>query len=141
MLSALAARKKLTVDVVAAGEDDTVHTDPSVLRRILANLVGNAIKFTDEGSVTVRVESDPSFVRVHVSDTGRGIAPEFIPRLFDEFSQESSGIGRSHEGSGLGLAITRRLCDMIGAEIAVESTPGEGSTFSLVIPHEGAWSN
>jgi signal transduction histidine kinase len=141
MLSALASRKDLKLEVAEPRLDDTVNTDPSILRRILANLIGNAIKFTDRGGVTVRVEADDAFVRTHVTDTGRGISAEFVPRLFDEFTQESSGFGRSHEGSGLGLAITRRLCDVIGAEIGVESTPGEGSTFTVTIPHHSAWTN
>lgn len=141
MLSALASRKGLKVDVQKTDLDDSVVTDPSVLRRILANLIGNAIKFTDEGGVTVRVVVDDDHVQVQVSDTGTGISEEFIPRLFDEFTQESSGIGRRHEGSGLGLAITSRLCDVIGAQIGVESTPGKGSTFTVSIPLTGIWTD
>jgi signal transduction histidine kinase len=141
MLAALATRKGLPVDIEPGEADDTIHADPAVLRRILNNLIGNAIKFTDSGSVTVKIEADSSFVRIHVIDTGTGISPEFIPQLFDEFTQESSGYDRSHEGSGLGLAITRRLCALIGAEIGVESRRGEGSTFTVVVPHADAWTD
>lgn len=141
MLASLATRKGLPVRIEPSDLDDTIHADPAVLRRILNNLIGNAIKFTDSGSVTVRIEADSSFVRIHVIDTGTGISPEFIPQLFDEFTQESSGYDRSHEGSGLGLAITRRLCALIGAEIGVESRRGEGSTFTVVVPHADAWTD
>jgi len=141
MLSSLASRKGLELRIEEPDKDDTVNSDPSALRRILANLIGNAIKFTDQGSVTVRVESDRDVVRTTVADTGKGIGEEFLPRLFDEFAQESTGIGRSHEGSGLGLAIARRLCDLIGADITVESSPGAGSTFTLTIPHERTWTD
>lgn len=141
MLAALASRKGLPVEIETAEGDDTVHADPAVLRRILNNLVGNAIKFTEKGSVRVRIEPDGSFVRLHVVDTGIGISEAFLPQLFDEFTQESSGYDRSHEGSGLGLAITRRLCALIGAEIGVESRLGGGSTFTVVIPHAQAWTD
>ncbi|MBO6576228.1 MAG: HAMP domain-containing histidine kinase [Rhodothermales bacterium] len=135
MLAALAQKKNLPVHVEHVGTDDTVFADPTILRRILNNLIGNAIKFTDSGSVTVRVESDDELVQIHVIDTGRGINQEFLPELFDEFTQESSGFDRSHEGSGLGLAITKRLCRLIGGRIDVDSEKGVGSTFTVTLPH------
>ena len=91
---------------------------------------------TDEGGVAITVEQDPAAerVRVQVRDTGQGIAPAFIPHLFDAFRQESMGMDRSHEGSGLGLAITKRLVDLMGGEIEVESDLGEGSAFTVTFP-------
>ena len=71
---------------------------------------------------------------LEVADTGRGISAEFIPRLFDEFSQESIGASRTHEGTGLGLTIVKGLVDLLGGRIEVESTPGKGSIFRLYIP-------
>ncbi len=135
MLGALATRKNLPVEMVPAEDDDTVFADPTILRRILNNLIGNAIKFTDSGSVRVIIEADDEIVRIHVKDTGCGIDPDFLPQLFEEFTQESSGFDRSYEGSGLGLAITKRLCRLIGGRIDVESEKGVGSTFTVTIPH------
>jgi signal transduction histidine kinase len=135
MLQALATRKGLDVIIQPTAEDDTVYADPTILRRILNNLIGNAIKFTDTGSVRIEIEADAQIVRLHVVDTGMGIDQEFMPQLFEEFTQESAGFDRSHEGSGLGLAITKRLCRLIGGRIDVESEKGVGSTFTVTLPH------
>ncbi|MFN3595988.1 MAG: PAS domain-containing protein [Rubricoccaceae bacterium] len=110
--------------------------DRAALGRVLANLVGNAIKFTEAGHVAlaVRPVAGQQQVEVCVRDTGVGIGPEFLPRLFREFEQESHGHGRRFEGSGLGLAITRRLVDLMGGTIAVESTPGVGTAFTVRLP-------
>jgi signal transduction histidine kinase len=108
--------------------------DPSCLHRILCNLVGNAIKFTREGEVGVELsaEGDAAVVRVH--DTGIGIDTRFLPHLFEDFKQESTGWGRHHEGTGLGLAITKRLVELMGGTIAVESAKDAGSTFTVRLP-------
>ena len=108
--------------------------DAGAFDRILTNLVGNAIKFTDEGGITVSLAVDGPDVVVAVADTGVGIDAEFLPDLFSEFRQESEGHGRSHEGSGLGLAITRRLVDLMGGTVSVESEKGVGSTFTVRVP-------
>ncbi|MDE2996273.1 MAG: ATP-binding protein, partial [Bacteroidota bacterium] len=79
-------------------------------------------------------QEDGSFVRVDGADTGRGISPDFLPFLFDEFSQESIGASRSHEGTGLGLTIVKGLVDLLDGRIEVESTVGEGSVFRVYIP-------
>ncbi len=113
------------------------HSDPRALvdetsfGRILFNIVGNAVKFTEEGEIVVTIDEDEAGPFVSVSDTGKGIAPEFLPQVFEEFSQESDGLSRSHEGNGLGLAITRRLVDAHGGKIAVASVPERGSTFTV----------
>jgi CheY-like chemotaxis protein len=101
------------------------------------NLVGNALKFTDAGAVTVTVAASPEAVSVAVADTGAGIDASFLPHLFDEFKQESSGLGRQHEGSGLGLTITRGLVELMGGRIAVESAKGAGTTFTVTFPRLG----
>jgi len=111
-----------------------VLADEDFLIRILNNLIGNAVKFTSEGSITVTWETLDTEVRIDVRDTGSGISPEFIPELFNEFTQESTGAGRTHEGTGLGLTIVKGLVDLLGGRIDVESTPGEGSCFSVYIP-------
>ncbi|HYE59532.1 MAG TPA: ATP-binding protein, partial [Rhodothermales bacterium] len=134
LFSRLAAKKSLALRVEGPEWPVRVHADRSGLARVMSNLVGNAIKFTDTGGVTLRVVPDGQVVAVHVADTGVGIDPDFLPHLFDEFRQESAGIARSHEGAGLGLALTKRLLDLMGGAISVESRKGAGSTFVVRLP-------
>jgi signal transduction histidine kinase len=108
--------------------------DEDFLVRILNNLIGNAAKFTSEGSITVTWKEEDGFVHIDVKDTGIGISPEFLPELFNEFTQESTGAGRTHEGTGLGLTIVKGLVDLLEGRIEVKSTLGEGSCFSVYIP-------
>ncbi|QXD13962.1 PAS domain S-box protein [Rhodocaloribacter litoris] len=114
--------------------DTRARLDRGALSSILQNLVGNALKFTEQGRITLTVDADDRHVYIHVQDTGVGIDPAFLPHLFDEFRQESTGMSRSHEGSGLGLSITRRLVELMQGEIRVQSRKGEGSTFTVVFP-------
>ncbi|MGZ8316171.1 MAG: two-component regulator propeller domain-containing protein [Telluria sp.] len=115
--------------------------DPSRLRQVLVNLVGNAFKFTNDGKVMLRVEraqgvapDGVNLIRFSVSDTGIGIAPDALSRLFQKFEQADSTTTRRYGGTGLGLAICRQLVQLMGGEIAAESTEGVGSTFSFVLP-------
>ena len=109
--------------------------DERAFRQILTNLLGNAVKFTDRGGVTMQAsvyrDGGRAQVTVKVSDTGRGIAPEALPHIFDRFFQADSSLTRSTEGTGLGLAISQGLARMMGGRIEVESTPGLGSTFGF----------
>ena len=134
VLEPLARRKGLTLSVEIRAAPAWARLDPGALQRMLNNLVGNAVKFTERGGVTVAVGVTESAVQVQVVDTGVGIAPDFLPHLFDDFRQESTGISRSHEGSGLGLAITRRLVELSGGTVEVTSEKGRGSTFTLAFP-------
>ena len=109
------------------------------LKQILLNLLGNAVKFTPSGSVTLRVRETGRSATVltlclQVRDTGIGIAPEVQPRIFDAFTQADSFTTRRFGGTGLGLSIVRRLVDMLNGTISVESQPGRGSTFSVKLP-------
>jgi signal transduction histidine kinase/ligand-binding sensor domain-containing protein/CheY-like chemotaxis protein/HPt (histidine-containing phosphotransfer) domain-containing protein len=117
--------------------------DPTRLRQILVNLVGNAFKFTESGTVTVRVERraedqvdarQRNMIRFSVEDTGIGIAPEALPRLFQKFEQADATTTRRYGGTGLGLAICRQLVELMEGRIGATSTPGKGSTFSFVLP-------
>lgn len=112
--------------------------DPTRLRQILLNLVGNAIKFTESGDVRVTVDGtttgDHVDLHIRVTDTGIGISPEMQEKLFEPFMQASSGVSRRFGGTGLGLAISRRLTEMMGGSIVLESIPGKGSTFTVTLP-------
>jgi signal transduction histidine kinase len=134
LLRPLAREKGLALTVEAPARGVVAHADRTALQRVLTNLLSNAIKFTDAGRVTISVEATAARVRIRVRDTGRGMAPAFLPRLFEEFRQESTGPARSHEGTGLGLAITKGLVDLMGGAITVESAEGEGSAFTVTLP-------
>jgi signal transduction histidine kinase len=104
------------------------------VRRVLSNLVHNAIKFTEEGRVQVRVEAANTGAVISVVDTGIGIAPDFREHLFEPFKQESEGLARTHEGTGLGLALTKRMVGLLGGSIEVESAKEEGTTVVVHLP-------
>ncbi|MBF0189698.1 MAG: response regulator [Magnetococcales bacterium] len=117
--------------------------DPVRVRQILTNLLSNALKFTESGSVLLsveplRVSSEQAMIRFAVRDTGIGISPENFSRLFDAFSQVDSSTTRKFGGTGLGLSITNRLVRMMGGKISVDSTPGVGSTFRVELPFKMA---
>lgn len=122
----------------SAGSGLWMEADEGRFRQCLLNLLGNACKFTSAGEVTLEVAARSArgqqWVDWTVRDTGIGIAPEQLPRLFQPFSQLDSAITRKYGGTGLGLAISQRLCLMMGGEITVESKLGEGSAFTMRIP-------
>lgn len=127
----------LVLRLESADEPLPAWTDPGKVRQIVINLVGNAIKYTRQGEVTVQVNDSASeWLQIHVRDTGPGIAPEDQERVFEAFTQLDSSLTRGGEGTGLGLAICRRLARLLGGEIMLQSTPGEGSTFTLRLPRQ-----
>ena len=108
--------------------------DRASLHRVMKSLIDNAIKFTMTGTITVEVTADESRVYIHIQDTGIGISEAFLPHMFAEFRQESTGTSRAFEGSGLGLSITKRLVELMGGCISVDSRRNEGSTFTVSFP-------
>jgi len=119
--------------------DIMAHSDPVRLKQILINLVGNALKFTESGAVSVWVgPAGDSRMRMEIRDTGIGISPDVQSRLFTEFTQADASISRRFGGTGLGLAICRKLVTAMGGTIGVESTPGAGSTFWFELPCDAA---
>ena len=114
---------------------ETIQTDPTRFRQILINLCGNALKFTEKGSiqVAIRCDRDQEKIVARVIDTGIGMKPEQMARLFDPFAQGSAAIARQYGGTGLGLSISRRLAELLGGTIQVHSTYGEGSEFEVTI--------
>jgi PAS domain S-box-containing protein len=129
------AAERFIALVCECGEGIRVTTDADKLGQVVRNLVTNAIKFTDPGgTVTVSVSEDSEAATICVADTGVGIAPEDQERIFEPFEQVLLG-GTAH-GTGLGLAICRELCDLLGYEIALQSTVGEGSRFTVRVPLE-----
>ncbi len=134
------AEKKNRLTISAKISDDypaAVCADPTRLRQILINLMGNAVKFTDAGSVTLICRHDPAgpHLRFEVADTGIGIDDDARRRLFQDFVQADASISRKYHGTGLGLSICRRLVELMGGEIGAESAPGFGSTFWFTVPY------
>jgi signal transduction histidine kinase/DNA-binding response OmpR family regulator len=138
VIESLIAKNANVLEVVYAPNLGTIRSDQTKLRQSLLNLLSNAAKFTKGGRITLsaRRMPDPEGDRLHfvVSDTGIGMAPEQLQGLFQAFSQARSSTSRDYGGTGLGLAITRHFCRMLGGDVAVESAPGEGSTFTLTLP-------
>ncbi|MBF0582853.1 MAG: transporter substrate-binding domain-containing protein [Magnetococcales bacterium] len=133
-----AEEKGLTLTVeVASGIPDAVSGDDGRVRQVLINLLGNAVKFTPHGQIVARLSPHPQELETllfSVSDTGIGIAQEHINRIFEHFTQADSGIARRYGGTGLGLAISRKLVELMGGRIWVESRLDQGSTFHFTLP-------
>jgi PAS domain S-box-containing protein len=143
MVAGSAHAKGLELHVDSADLPRHVRGDPTRLSQVLMNLLGNAIKFTESGSVSLRGsllarEADALRLRFEVRDTGIGIEPERIGKLFDAFEQSDTSTTRRFGGTGLGLAVTRQLVALMGGEVGVQSTPGVGSTFWVTVRVQAA---
>ena len=138
MLRTVAASKSLRVDVAIDPEVVGVILDPARLKQVLYNYLSNALKFTPEGGqVRIRVSRDTAeTIRIDVADTGPGIKPADMDRLFIEFQQLDATLTKKHAGTGLGLALTRRIVEAQGGSVGVHSTPGEGSVFHAILPRQ-----
>ena len=136
ILRTLAAQKQIRVEVEIDAGVTGVLADPAKLKQVLYNYLSNALKFTpDDGRVVVRVVPEgPEAFRLEVEDTGIGIRPEDMDRLFTEFQQLDAGMAKQHAGTGLGLALTKRVVEAQGGRVEARSAPGKGSLFSAVLP-------
>src|SRR6185312_16955584 len=137
------AKGLMLTGAVEPGSDDTLIGDATRVRQILFNLLGNALKFTERGRVSVRASTAPlgggrTRVTLAVEDTGIGIDDEQRKRLFQPFAQADSSTTRKFGGTGLGLSIVRRLAQLMDGDITAESTPGEGSTFHVRLIFDSA---
>lgn len=131
-----AERKSLKLELNLSPGVGAVTADRRRLEQVILNLLNNAVKFTERGSVSVSVRAEGDGYLLSVADTGIGIRPEEIPRLFRPFHQIDTGLSRQHEGTGLGLSICKKLITMMGGAIGVESRWGEGSTFTIRFPRQ-----
>jgi PAS domain S-box-containing protein len=132
VIQAVAAKKGINLEVMVPDDLPDVHVDPGRIKQVLYNLISNAIKFTPRGGlVRVTASADDQYLVVQVSDTGVGIAREDLGRLFREFEQLPQPGGIRPEGTGLGLALTKRLVELHGGKVEVQSELGKGSTFSV----------
>ena len=134
MMAPLVRRKRLRLEVQVPDEPAKVETDPPKVRQILANLLSNAVKFTEEGTVRVEGVRDGTHHLIRVQDTGLGIAPEHLQRIFEPFWQVEQSARREAGGTGLGLSVARDLAELLGGWLRVESEPGQGTTFTLGLP-------
>jgi CheY-like chemotaxis protein/HPt (histidine-containing phosphotransfer) domain-containing protein len=138
ILAEAARKKRLQLTYLVDSDCPTfIVSDPGRLRQVLINLIGNAVKFTDEGEVIVRAQradEGTPLLRIEVTDTGPGIPEEALPKLFQPFSQVDASLARRHSGTGLGLSLCRRLIEAMGGTIGVTSSPGCGTTFRFTLP-------
>jgi PAS domain S-box-containing protein len=135
-VSPLAEKKGIALHTEIPPDAGDIISDQHRTRQILLNLVGNAVKFTDHGSVCVRCVCEEPWVSIAIQDTGIGIPPQHLKTIFEPFRQVDTGVARSREGTGLGLSICRRLVEHLGGFLFVESEPGVGSTFTVRLPRK-----
>lgn len=129
-----AAEKNLTLNITEEGGDSYVSTDYEKCMHVVRNLASNAVKFTDQGTVSIHGRVLPNLMEIRITDTGPGIDEGFIPYLFTEFRRADDSATRKHGGSGLGLAIAKKYANLLGGEISVHTMKGWGTTFSFTIP-------
>lgn len=131
----LAKEKNLSFECIFETEETNVYSDDYYVFQILVNLLDNAIKYTDSGGIKILIrKNDKGELSISVVDSGIGISEEFLPNMFDSFSQEERGYTRSYDGNGLGLSLVNNYCRLIGAQISVDSQKGKGSSFTVTFP-------
>ncbi|MBI5417758.1 PAS domain-containing sensor histidine kinase [Candidatus Poribacteria bacterium] len=131
----IAEKKNLALNLILYDDKIIVNGDKERLSQVLSNLITNAIKFTEsKGKITIKLETKQDYLYIHVIDTGIGIAPEQVNKIFDKFYQVDASCTRKYNGVGLGLAISRDIIKLHDGKIIVKSEPGKGSTFTIIIP-------
>lgn len=130
----LAREKGLAFHVDIPDRPTPIETDTRMVKQIIGHLLSNAVKFTERGEIAVSAEVDSGQLVIRVRDTGIGLAPEDLERIFDPFVQIERALTREKGGTGLGLSVTRRLARLLGGDVTVESELGEGSTFTVTLP-------
>ncbi|HJP84867.1 MAG TPA: ATP-binding protein [Gemmatimonadaceae bacterium] len=136
-LSPILAQKGVAYHLEGCGDEIVASIDRDKVEQIMLNLLANAVKFTDSGRIDVTCSADESHVRIQVRDTGHGIRPELLDKIFEPFVQGQAPLTRTAEGTGLGLAISREFARAMGGDITVESELGRGSVFTLTLPRDG----
>ncbi|ABW69073.1 ATP-binding protein [Desulfosudis oleivorans] len=134
LVAPLAEKNEIDLKVEIGKDVGDMTTDQRRLEQVVLNLLNNAVKFTETGSVSINCRTDTGQYVISVADTGIGIQPEDVAELFQPFHQVDTGLSRRHEGTGLGLSISKRLVAMMGGAIEVQSEPGKGSTFTVRLP-------
>lgn len=134
VISPLMAKNGNTLEIDCPPDIDTMNSDLTKIRQCLLNLLSNASKFTERGKISLRVRREGEIISFEVRDTGIGMTPEQMGRLFRAFMQGDASTTRRYGGTGLGLTLTRSFIEMLGGTITVDSKPGEGSVFALVLP-------
>jgi signal transduction histidine kinase len=137
VVEAAADEKGLAISVEAAGPLPAFPTDPEMARRVLFHLLSNAVKFTLEGAICVRIGADEEWVEFSVTDTGIGIRPEERDSIFEPFWQGERPETRTTGGAGMGLSLAQKLTELLSGEILVDSEVGRGSTFTVRFPRQG----
>ena len=135
-IAPLAAQKAIAVQTEMSEDVGEIATDQRRFEQVVLNLLSNAVKFTDEGQVTISCRRDDGYYAIAVADTGIGMRQEELNQIFQPFHQVDTGLARKREGTGLGLSITKKIVDMMGGTISVESRSGQGSTFTIRIPQQ-----
>jgi PAS domain S-box-containing protein len=133
-IQSLARQKELKIILSFSKPYVLMEYDKTRIRQVILNLLGNAVKFTEKGSITISLMNYQNYVEIHITDTGIGLSPEEIIKLFMAFSQADSSITRKYGGSGLGLTISKKIVDMHGGKIDVKSEKEHGSTFIVTLP-------
>jgi signal transduction histidine kinase/CheY-like chemotaxis protein len=134
VVTSLLERKGLALVVDAPPGLPAIYCDPTRIRQVVLNLVSNAVRFTEQGGITIRVTQEGDAIQVSVADTGPGITPEDAQRIFEPFCQGTRGPWRDRGGSGLGLTISKQFIELHGGRIWLESQPGQGATFTFSLP-------
>jgi signal transduction histidine kinase len=141
LFSAKAQEKQIAINYKNCEDPEIIiYTDEKKLNQIMANLINNAVKFTQSGNILIGYEIKDKFIEFFVKDTGIGISLDIYSRIFERFTQAEMSISRSYEGAGLGLAISKGLVELLGGKIWIESEVGKGSTFYFTIPKQTGFS-